>query len=87
MAWVRLRPGRIAERAGTDAPVPPAAGRFKVPRYWQFVETFPMTVTGKIQKYRLRADGHRVARPPGGRRGEDGLSGNQPCSVIASQGP
>ncbi len=27
---------------------------FKVPRYWQVVETFPMTVTGKIQKYRLR---------------------------------
>jgi fatty-acyl-CoA synthase len=27
---------------------------FKVPRYWQFVESFPMTVTGKIQKYRLR---------------------------------
>jgi fatty-acyl-CoA synthase len=25
-----------------------------VPRYWRLVETFPMTVTGKIQKYRLR---------------------------------
>ena len=27
---------------------------FKVPRYWRLVESFPMTVTGKIQKYRLR---------------------------------
>ena len=27
---------------------------FKVPRYWRVVETFPMTVTGKIQKFRLR---------------------------------
>jgi fatty-acyl-CoA synthase len=27
---------------------------FKVPRYWQFTEAFPMTVTGKVQKYRLR---------------------------------
>ena len=27
---------------------------FKVPRYWRLVETFPMTVTGKIQKFRLR---------------------------------
>ena len=27
---------------------------FKVPRYWKFTESFPMTVTGKIQKYRLR---------------------------------
>jgi fatty-acyl-CoA synthase len=25
-----------------------------VPRYWRFVEAFPMTVTGKVQKYRLR---------------------------------
>jgi fatty-acyl-CoA synthase len=25
-----------------------------VPHYWKFVETFPMTVTGKIQKFRMR---------------------------------
>jgi fatty-acyl-CoA synthase len=25
-----------------------------VPRYWHFTDTFPMTVTGKIQKFRLR---------------------------------
>jgi fatty-acyl-CoA synthase len=25
-----------------------------VPRYWRFTESFPMTVTGKIQKFRLR---------------------------------
>ena len=27
---------------------------FKIPRYWKFVDAFPMTVTGKIQKYRMR---------------------------------
>ena len=27
---------------------------FKVPRYVRFTDEFPMTVTGKIQKYRLR---------------------------------
>ena len=27
---------------------------FKTPRYWKFVESFPMTVTGKVQKYRMR---------------------------------
>lgn len=27
---------------------------FKVPRDWNFVEVFPMTVTGKIQNYRMR---------------------------------
>jgi fatty-acyl-CoA synthase len=24
-----------------------------IPRYWRIVESFPMTVTGKVQKYRL----------------------------------
>jgi len=27
---------------------------FKVPHYWKFVDSFPMTVTGKIQKYKMR---------------------------------
>ena len=27
---------------------------FKVPRYIRFVDSFPMTVTGKIQKFRMR---------------------------------
>jgi len=28
--------------------------RFKIPRYWRIVDSFPMTVTGKVQKYRMR---------------------------------
>ncbi|MDX6225616.1 MAG: fatty-acyl-CoA synthase, partial [Frankiales bacterium] len=28
--------------------------RHKVPRYFRFVEDFPMTVTGKVQKFKLR---------------------------------
>ena len=28
--------------------------RYKVPRYWRFVDAFPTTVTGKIQKFRMR---------------------------------
>ena len=27
---------------------------YKIPRYWKFVDMFPMTVTGKTQKYRMR---------------------------------
>ena len=27
---------------------------FKVPKYWLWREDFPKTVTGKIQKYRMR---------------------------------
>jgi len=59
MAWVRLAEGAAAdESALTDFCRRRLAG-FKVPRKWRFVDSFPMTVTGKIQKYRLRemADG------------------------------
>ncbi|HMB20213.1 MAG TPA: AMP-binding protein, partial [Spirochaetota bacterium] len=28
--------------------------RHKIPRYWEFVEEFPMTASGKVQKYKLR---------------------------------
>jgi fatty-acyl-CoA synthase len=27
---------------------------FKIPRYWKITGEFPMTVTGKIQKFRMR---------------------------------
>ena len=27
---------------------------FKIPRYWRFVDEFPMTVTGKVQKFKMR---------------------------------
>jgi fatty-acyl-CoA synthase len=27
---------------------------FKVPRYWRTVTDFPMTVTGKVQKFKMR---------------------------------
>lgn len=28
--------------------------QFKIPRYWRFVDAFPMTVTGKVQKFLIR---------------------------------
>jgi fatty-acyl-CoA synthase len=27
---------------------------YKIPRFWKFVDEFPTTVTGKVQKYRMR---------------------------------
>ena len=27
---------------------------YKIPRYWKLVDEFPMTITGKIQKFRMR---------------------------------
>ena len=54
IAWVRLRPGAVTTEQELVAFCRTRLASFKVPRYWQFVETFPMTVTGKIQKFRLR---------------------------------
>jgi fatty-acyl-CoA synthase len=54
MAWVKTREGaRITE----DDLVAYCRGKiatYKIPRYWKFVDAFPMTVTGKIQKFRMR---------------------------------
>jgi fatty-acyl-CoA synthase len=54
MAWVRPRPGASLGEQELTTYCRSRLAAFKVPRYWRFVETFPMTVTGKIQKYRLR---------------------------------
>jgi fatty-acyl-CoA synthase len=54
MAWVRLREG---ERATGDELTEYCRGQiatYKIPRYWKFTDEFPMTVTGKIQKFMMR---------------------------------
>jgi fatty-acyl-CoA synthase len=54
MAWVKLRQGA---QATYDELRAFCAGRIatnKIPHYWKFVDEFPMTVTGKIQKFRMR---------------------------------
>ncbi len=54
MAWIRVREGAaLTEEDLTNECRGRIAG-FKIPRYWKFVESFPMTVTGKIQKFRMR---------------------------------
>jgi fatty-acyl-CoA synthase len=54
MAWVRLREGADAGEDELDAACRGEIATFKIPRYWKFVDVFPMTVTGKIQKYKMR---------------------------------
>jgi fatty-acyl-CoA synthase len=54
MAFVRLHSGISASADELRAYCQTRLASFKVPRYWEFVESFPMTVTGKVQKFRLR---------------------------------
>ncbi len=53
-AWVRLVPGERAEEEEIRAFCRGQIAHYKIPRYIRFVDEFPMTVTGKIQKFLIR---------------------------------
>jgi fatty-acyl-CoA synthase len=53
-AWVKLRPGVSATEEEIKAFCRDQIAHYKVPRYVKFVDEFPMTVTGKIQKFIMR---------------------------------
>jgi fatty-acyl-CoA synthase len=55
-AAVRLKPGAAAADTELTAWCAAALAKFKVPRYLRFVADFPMTASGKIQKYKLREE-------------------------------
>ncbi|MFQ2369426.1 AMP-binding protein [Aeromonas enteropelogenes] len=53
-AWVKLRPDLVASEEEIKHFLSARIAYFKVPRYIRFVEEYPMTVTGKLQKFRMR---------------------------------
>lgn len=55
VAWVKLSPG-VDDVTADDlrAFCKGKITHFKIPRYFKFVDEFPMTVTGKIQKFKMR---------------------------------
>ena len=55
-AALRLRPGATIEADEVQAFCRERLARFKVPRFIRVVEAFPLTASGKIQKFRLRED-------------------------------
>jgi fatty-acyl-CoA synthase len=54
MAWVRVRPGAALDAAALAAYCRDKIAGYKVPRWFKLVNEFPMTVTGKVQKFRMR---------------------------------
>jgi fatty-acyl-CoA synthase len=54
MAWIRAKEGVVLTEETLVAACRGRIATFKIPRYWKFVDAFPMTVTGKIQKFRMR---------------------------------
>jgi fatty-acyl-CoA synthase len=54
VAWIRLRPQQVSTEEEIRKFCDGKIAYFKIPQHVRFVEQFPMTVTGKIQKYRIR---------------------------------
>ena len=76
MAWVKPKPNASVDAKGLTAFCRGTIATYKIPRYWKIVDAFPMTVTGKVQKYLMREISTRELetrrrQEAGGRRQED----------------
>ena len=54
MAWVKPRAGAELDGKELDLFCRGKIATYKIPKYWKIVDSFPMTVTGKVQKFRMR---------------------------------
>jgi len=54
MAWVKAKAGQSLDEETLRAFCQDQIAHYKIPRYWKFCDEFPMTVTGKMQKFRMR---------------------------------
>ena len=54
MAWVKLREGSRVTGEQLTEHCRGKISTFKIPRFWKFVDGFPMTVTGKVRKIEMR---------------------------------
>jgi fatty-acyl-CoA synthase len=54
MAWIKAKPGAALTEEELIRFCTGKIATYKIPRMWKFVEAFPLTVTGKVQKFRMR---------------------------------
>jgi fatty-acyl-CoA synthase len=54
-AFIRLKPGTTVDVAELSSFLADRIARYKTPRIWRFVDDFPRTAVGKIQKFSLAA--------------------------------
>ncbi|HYI92670.1 MAG TPA: AMP-binding protein [Bryobacteraceae bacterium] len=54
LAWIRLKPGESTDEAEIRAFCQDRLAYFKTPQYIRFVDEFPMTLSGKVQKFKIR---------------------------------
>ncbi len=54
MAWIVLRSEATLSEEDVRKFCRGQIAHYKIPRYVKFVDSFPMTITGKVQKYKMR---------------------------------
>jgi fatty-acyl-CoA synthase len=54
MAWIKIKSGYTLTKYELQKFCRKKIAQYKIPKYWKFVDTFPMTVTGKIRKVEMR---------------------------------
>ncbi|MDZ7607070.1 MAG: AMP-binding protein [Cyclobacteriaceae bacterium] len=70
MAWIKLKENKIATGPELGDYCKGQIATYKIPRYWKFVDSFPITVTGKIRKVEMREISTRELGLEGVRQGE-----------------
>ena len=54
LAWIRLKTGESCCEKEIQDFCEGKIAYFKIPEYIRFVDSFPMTVSGKVQKFKIR---------------------------------
>ncbi len=54
MAWVKLKPGVSIAIEELQAFCETQIAHYKIPKFWKFVDSFPVTITGKVRKVEMR---------------------------------
>ena len=63
-AWVKLREGHSVSADDLREFCKDEIAHYKIPRYFHFADDFPMTITGKVQKYLMRQESIRLLNLP-----------------------
>ena len=54
MAWIKIKKGFVLTEEELLQFCDNRIAHFKIPKYWKFVDAFPLTVTGKVRKVAMR---------------------------------
>jgi fatty-acyl-CoA synthase len=54
LAAIQLKNGQTATEEEFNEFCKGKIARYKIPKYWEFVDSYPMTASGKIQKYKMK---------------------------------